>query len=119
VEDEIEKLAISYAGANFRDRQNKTYRPFHETAYASWTLPEFKRLIDYIAADLPEGAEDVTLELDGGHDETASLKIEFVALESEADQQNRISKALAYAKDKLDRERKEYERLRGKFDPAA
>lgn len=58
---------------------------------------------------------DATVVLDGKYEETSKLVISYPGMESDEAVQHRIARCLDYVREKLEGERRTFERLKQKF----
>jgi hypothetical protein len=116
-EAEIERLAQQYAGNDFRERRRVRIEKLAERWSGEWTLDQFLTLLQKIKDEMPEDATRAKVEFDsgGGADESPSLVVSYETWEPEEETRDRVSQTLAYAHERAQAERTEYERLRAKF----
>jgi len=116
-DEEIERLAASYAGSNFRERLRIRVEPVCERSGEQWTLDEFIALIEQVKVDMPPDVTDAQVEFDGGgYDGSGKFTVSYVTWEPEAEQWDRIARSLAYAVNSVNAERRAYEHLKAKFE---
>lgn len=109
-----------YAGRQVFERKNLTIEVFSEYGATEWTLPDFLSDVNEAVAKIPEALRaSATVDLEGGYDESTSLKISFDRQETDKEYEDRIRElVLRVEHDRKQRaiaERGEYERLKAKF----
>lgn len=118
-ESETERLAQAYAGEDFRKSRPITIEVLTRYGNTVWNTPHvFLEIISDAITLIPKDATNAKVILSGGYDEGCSLIISYEGLEDEATVCERVNSALSHARNNLDCERQEFERLKAKFEPA-
>ena len=115
-DDEREKIAMQYAGANFRNSRRVRVEALSEWSRAEWTLDELIALLLKIKAEMPEDATNPRVEFEGGgYDQNGQFVVFYEAWESEDVVADRVQRALRYAASKEASEVEQYQRLKAKY----
>lgn len=106
----------AYSGHDPFVPQSVTREVLSAYPYESWTLAEFRRLLDSVPAEFQDTA---TIELEGGWDESSSLKIRYADVQSAQEMQASVERFMEYREERAVREKAEYDRLKKKFGTSA
>lgn len=118
--DEIELIAMRYAGVDYRQRRNVLVEA------AEWDDDFSMPVADFIAElqsamvdDIPAAYREacvIGFERGGGYDEShGTLRICYTRPESDDEVNARIDRAHEYAREQMTIERAQFERLKAKF----
>lgn len=111
---EEQQLMSNYAGSDLWERHNISVDAFSEYNSYEATLTEF--LAKIAECIPPEYRDSAKVRLDG--DEYTSLKIVYRREETDEEVNRRISNSINYAREHIDKERRQYKVLRAKFERA-
>jgi len=114
---DAETLALmrAYAGAEFAEPRVVEVEVFYEYSSNSWDADVFlKEINEAIAKIPPEFRDSAKVELEG--EDYGKLRIYYVAPESVETVNKRIAECYAYAKQGQDDERRQFERLKKKYE---
>lgn len=114
---EIEAAARGYAGADFRERRRVIVEPILEYSSEEWSLDEFLGLLQKIKTEMPADASNAKVAFEGGWgEESGKFHVSYETWETEAEVAERVCGALKYAQERARKDRREYERLKAKFE---
>lgn len=109
--------ACSYFGRDPRVPREIVDEVLYEFGGETWSLDEFLVMINAAVAQIPpERRHTAKVELNGGYEESTSLKISFARTETPAEVATNVGRAIAYAREQQAGERATYEALKRKFE---
>lgn len=115
---DAETLAIvrGYCGHDPREPENIVVKVFQESS-GRWTLKRFQELIGNAVARIPiEYLDTATVELIDEPDVGSWMTITYIRPENDAEIAENVRQALNYARERQEKDRATYERLKLKFE---
>lgn len=108
-------LMVSYFSDDPRVPREISVDVFQEFREAQWTLADFMSMLHDAIAQIPEQYRTSAVVTLRG-EVSPSLSISFMRPETEIEVTENVNRALAYAREQQHKERRDYERLKKKFE---
>ena len=109
------RMAQAYAGPDFDKPKECRVETLCEYS-GEWSVADFTYLISQAVAKIPaDKRESAKVELEGGYEESTTLRVSYYGLESEAQVAARVRRCEDYVAQSRKSERVTYERLKAKY----